>query len=611
MAGRTLRPRTLLRSVAVAALFSSTLILLITTDTFAHGTLFVFPAWLGVIISITGVAGAVLALVRRGPAIALLRWHAGLGLVFVPVYSLLDPSASTNPGLIALGVIWAAVLVVLTLPAVKALLHTHPHGPAYLRLHWSLLVIVMVAIVGLVGIWAIDWEARYGLFGRPNGDGVSTFVNEISHPRISIAVDGGFVYRLTDRVTAGTESGPSELLGEVTVKMLSPHAEVSVTGYERGTIRLTLLNYDPERMIVLVDGAEAKVTPTRSAETRRYELLELRQLPEAGQVNSREFLESAKGYWLDIPVETQHETLVRIQRTGPVEEIHAYVLSDLHSGYTVSYPVLTELMTTDPDFIVLNGDTVNNGYLSEYVVAASVAENSLVPIYTTQGNHDVWSHGDRIYRQYFGPSRYSFDLGDARFIILDSASGYLGNDQIEWLEDELASAPGGPVIVLSHMCPVDPVTGAWDDSEVSHPELRHSLHSKAESDRLLALLSEYDVDAYLAGHNHEHGDVTIGGVRYVTGGALGGTVGEGDSVSYLDVQVSGDSVQIENVDVTDMADVANQEVANSLQAARVFVTPFITTRSLRVTLTVVWLLALNLVLVALARRLVAHPGHVL
>ena len=66
-------PHILLRTAAISALLTSILILLITSDTFSHGTLFIFPAWLGVIIGATGIAGGLLTLAGRVPGIVLLR----------------------------------------------------------------------------------------------------------------------------------------------------------------------------------------------------------------------------------------------------------------------------------------------------------------------------------------------------------------------------------------------------------------------------------------------------------------------------------------------------------------------------------------------------------
>lgn len=88
-----------------------------------------------------------------------------------------------------------------------------------------------------------------------------------------------------------------------------------------------------------------------------------------------------------------------------------------------------------------------------------------VKMYSCLGNHDMWwaapNKKDPMYGKQFAMEQlnmpspyYSFDKAGWHFIVLDSnndGGGALGQEQLQWLTDDLAGlAPETPVLVMSH-----------------------------------------------------------------------------------------------------------------------------------------------------------------
>jgi 3',5'-cyclic AMP phosphodiesterase CpdA len=150
------------------------------------------------------------------------------------------------------------------------------------------------------------------------------------------------------------------------------------------------------------------------------------------------------------------------------------------------------------------------------------------------GNHDVQGHAwaTDLFEEAFselptnGPPgfehrAYSLDYGGVRFISLDSerydAAHRLGDEQLAWLEQQLRNNPNRYTIVWSHdpAFPVGPHVGSSLDA---YPDDR---------DRMWALLKEYGVSAYIAGHEHLYNRSVHDGVTQLIVGTSGSTIYRG------------------------------------------------------------------------------------
>lgn len=127
---------------------------------------------------------------------------------------------------------------------------------------------------------------------------------------------------------------------------------------------------------------------------------------------------------------------------------------------------IKELQATAPVFGISVGDILwdNHAIIPEYKKAV---KEMGVPFFQVLGNHDMDIHArsdeqsDKTFRNAFGPTWYSFNRGNAHYIVLDNVFyygdgynyvGYIPERQLQWLEQDLATvAEGSPVFVSMHI----------------------------------------------------------------------------------------------------------------------------------------------------------------
>jgi predicted phosphodiesterase len=160
------------------------------------------------------------------------------------------------------------------------------------------------------------------------------------------------------------------------------------------------------------------------------------------------------------------------------------VLSDLHISAAATLnsfsgrqavKALQQVVASNPDFILINGDFVDNDNATDFALANGLLSQyvpSGLPVYWTPGNHEAGlsSTGgiDEFLASTGRPNRQVFDHKGTRFILLDSHTGDMRTsdwDQVPALQAELAKAAKDSsvtgVVVSFHHPLVDPTgTGA-------------------------------------------------------------------------------------------------------------------------------------------------------
>ena len=143
-----------------------------------------------------------------------------------------------------------------------------------------------------------------------------------------------------------------------------------------------------------------------------------------------------------------------------------------------------------------------------------------IPFFQVAGNHDL-DHASPTdegstgtFNGRFGPRYYSFNRGAVHYVVLDDVfwygtgyMGYVGSDQLRWLENDLRLVEAGrPVIVACHI----PVLGGRHVRIGGrHPEPGLSVANRRE---LYRILSPYQAHI-LTAHTHENEHVFEGGVH--------------------------------------------------------------------------------------------------
>lgn len=150
------------------------------------------------------------------------------------------------------------------------------------------------------------------------------------------------------------------------------------------------------------------------------------------------------------------------------------------------------------------GDLVGDDLVLHDPYKKAVSQLGL-PWYNVMGNHDLNFDvqedelSDETYEKNFGPGNFSFNYGDAHFIILDNilyphpqrGKGYMGGfrkDQLDFVENNLKYVPKDKLIVLAFHIPLFH----------NNPEVFRT----ADRQRLFDLLAEYPNTLSLSAHTH-------------------------------------------------------------------------------------------------------------
>ncbi len=180
--------------------------------------------------------------------------------------------------------------------------------------------------------------------------------------------------------------------------------------------------------------------------------------------------------------------------------------------------VVNDLIGTDAAFGMTLGDILFDD-LSLFPRYIRMLGRIGIPWYNVPGNHDMNfeaeddRHALETFQAHFGPPYYSFEMGDALFIVLDNIAyrgtgasdpedasgngGYdarIGRRQIRWLAEELRHVPEEQLIVLAMHAPLL-TAGGYGTEDLTE---------------LLALLAGRPNLYAVAGHTHTTEHVYLG-----------------------------------------------------------------------------------------------------
>jgi len=167
---------------------------------------------------------------------------------------------------------------------------------------------------------------------------------------------------------------------------------------------------------------------------------------------------------------------------GKSDDFYFVQLSDSHWGFqgppnpdakgTLKKAVAAvNSLEERPDFIVFTGDLTHTTddpkerrrRLSEFrdiVSALDVRDIHFMP-----GEHDASLDNGEAFREFFGPTRYTFDHKGIHFIALDNVSdprAQLGDEQLQWLAADLKKqSKDANIVVLAHR-PLFDLYPQWD-----------------------------------------------------------------------------------------------------------------------------------------------------
>lgn len=182
---------------------------------------------------------------------------------------------------------------------------------------------------------------------------------------------------------------------------------------------------------------------------------------------------------------------------------------------------LRDARASDPDFVVINGDWVDEAAPSDLEFARNMIEEELgdLPWYYIPGNHEVMGGSIEEWMEYFGDRQLTFDHRGTRFITLDTSSLSIsggGYEQWQELRAQLDDAAGdhgiGSVIVMGHVPPRD-----------TNPQPASQLTDRMDARLLEHWLSDFRAEtgkgvAFLGAHVGIFDSYRMNGVPYLING---------------------------------------------------------------------------------------------
>src|SRR3974377_748373 len=155
-----------------------------------------------------------------------------------------------------------------------------------------------------------------------------------------------------------------------------------------------------------------------------------------------------------------------------------------------------------PAFMIHTGDITHLSKESEFDDAEKIISDARLDVHYVPGEHDVIDPEIKLYKERYGrgtkgPGYYSFDANGAHFIRLVNVAnlkgggmGSLGDEQLEWMEDDLKDRSAStPIVVFAHI-PLWTVYPEWG-------------WGTEDSGRALAYMKRFGSVTVLNGHIHQ------------------------------------------------------------------------------------------------------------
>ncbi|HEX5509691.1 MAG TPA: metallophosphoesterase [Pseudolabrys sp.] len=168
-----------------------------------------------------------------------------------------------------------------------------------------------------------------------------------------------------------------------------------------------------------------------------------------------------------------------------------------------------------PSFMIHTGDISHLSKTSEFDDADRIISDARLDVHYVPGEHDFIDPEQKLYSERYGRGAkgagwYSFDANGIHFIglvnVVNLKAGGLGNlgdEQIEWLEDDLKGRSAStPIVVFAHI-PLWAVYPAWG-------------WGTEDSARALSYLKRFGSVTVLNGHIHQVMQKVEGNVTFHT-----------------------------------------------------------------------------------------------
>lgn len=214
------------------------------------------------------------------------------------------------------------------------------------------------------------------------------------------------------------------------------------------------------------------------------------------------------------------------------------------------HTLLDHFLNTDADLHISLGDLTNFGSPSELQEVSELLRREDRTFIHVLGNHDVYSQTREQVLAITGQQRYHAIHTDAAMLVfLDTAremdtadwSGWMDDEQLQWLEAKVEESGTKPLLVFGH----HPVYRTTARSEVD----KGSIHPSIDMWRILN--RKQGTGVYFNGHTHVNSIVAQNNWTFVQLAACL------DLPGYRIVELEGETLRISEVDLVDEAMMAH------------------------------------------------------
>lgn len=242
-------------------------------------------------------------------------------------------------------------------------------------------------------------------------------------------------------------------------------------------------------------------------------------------------------------------------RIAHITDVHLKDKFDAPARFTRCLHHLQQ-QTPKVDMVLNGGDIVfdmnkeNIGTINDqWKLVQNIMKNECsLPVHYCLGNHDIWWYeddkGQAIYGKKYALDKlqlvkpyYSMVKNGWKIIVLDSVHldidstwyiGKLGDEQLNWLSDELKATDANmPVMVMSHIPILTALLMIEDDIVNKWTMLGGDMHT--DTAKIINLFYQHpNVKLCLSGHLHMRDKVVYNNVTYLCNGAVSGAWWEGN-----------------------------------------------------------------------------------
>lgn len=192
-------------------------------------------------------------------------------------------------------------------------------------------------------------------------------------------------------------------------------------------------------------------------------------------------------------------------------------ISDLHIGEKKDDPqildaLIDEVNAANPEAVFITGDLTDEGRAKEYEEVAKVVKRFKKMPYIVPGNHDARNDGLELFQENFAMPPFAEYIEHLNATAMglnstmsDTNDGMIGQEQMEWLKENLNKAKGRKILYMHHHVLPVPHTGRE----------RNILYDAGD---LLQLAQDNKIDIILSGHKHQHYAWLLGNIVIANAG---------------------------------------------------------------------------------------------